>query len=242
MGTPEKVFAAKRALITGAGRGIGAALAALLAERSCELLLCARSEDELQSTQNQIRRQWPQARVDYSILDVSSEASVLRLWDQLESSARLPQILVNNAGFIRVQDIEAVSLDDWTRTQNVNLLGCFLMSRELFRRLRQEASILNVSSLAGVLGVEKFKGFAAYSAAKAGVLGLTEALAVEGRDRMIRVNAVCPGATETRMLREALPEFKGAVDPRQVALIMLDVLEKSFTQNLSGHVEVLSNV
>lgn len=242
MPSPNHPFMVKRALVTGAGRGIGAALAKLLAERSCEVLLCARTEDELRTTQLQILQQFAQAKVDWHVLDVSSEASVLELWNKLESRSALPQILVNNAGFIRVREIEAMTLADWSKTQEVNLLGCFLMSRELFRRVKSDASVLNVSSLAGVLGLEKFRGFSAYSAAKAGVLGLTEALAVEGRERKIRVNAVCPGATDTRMLREALPEFTQAVSPREVAKVILDVLERSFTKDLSGHVEVLSNV
>ncbi len=196
----------------------------------------------MRATQMQIQQHFSQAKVDWHVLDVSSEASVLELWNKLEASSALPQILVNNAGFIRVQEIEAITLADWSKTQEVNLLGTFLMSRELFRRVKRDASILNVSSLAGVSGLEKFKGFSAYSSAKAGVLGLTEALAVEGRERKIGVNAVCPGATDTQMLREALPEFTQAASPREVARVILDVLEKSFTEDLSGHVEVLTNV
>jgi NAD(P)-dependent dehydrogenase (short-subunit alcohol dehydrogenase family) len=97
-----------------------------------------------------------------------------------------------------------VTADDWDAQIGSNLRGAFLCSREAFRLMRERGgSIVFVSSLSGVAGAEKFPGMSAYVAAKSGLAGFTEALAVEGRPFQIRVNAISPGAVDTPMLRIA---------------------------------------
>src|SRR5207237_9719221 len=102
---------------------------------------------------------------------------------------------------------------------NVNLRGTFLCCLEAFRIMAEQRSgvIINLSSLSGVKGVEKFPGLSAYNVSKSGVAGLTEILAVEGKPYNIRVCAVSPGAVETTMLQQAAPPLKAGMTTSDMA-------------------------
>jgi NAD(P)-dependent dehydrogenase (short-subunit alcohol dehydrogenase family) len=110
----------------------------------------------------------------------------------------------------------------WDHVLAVNLRGTFLMCRAAFRQMMPLGGgvIINLSSLSGVPGVEKFPGLSAYNASKYGVAGLTEILAVEGRPYGIRVLAVSPGAVDTEMLRRAAPHLKPGMTPADLARIL----------------------
>jgi len=126
-----------------------------------------------------------------------------------------------------------MSAHDWDEQLGAGLRGAFLCSREAFRLMRDRGgSIVMVSSLSGVAGAEKFPGMAAYVAAKSGLAGLTEALAVEGRGLGIRVNAISPGSVDTEMLRIAGVEGP-ALSPPQVARVII-WLASSESSPLSG--------
>jgi NAD(P)-dependent dehydrogenase (short-subunit alcohol dehydrogenase family) len=123
--------------------------------------------------------------------------------------------------------------------------GVFLASRELFRRLADlghGGAIVNVSSLGGLRGVEKFPGFAPYTVSKFAVVGMTECLAVEGREAGVCVNCVAPGAVETRMLAEAAPFLKTSTSPDDVARTIAFLAEEGLAGKLNGAVlEIHSN-
>jgi NAD(P)-dependent dehydrogenase (short-subunit alcohol dehydrogenase family) len=126
-----------------------------------------------------------------------------------------------------------MSAEEWDLQIDSGLRGAFLCSREAFRLMREHGgSIVMVSSLSGVFGAEKFPGMAAYVAAKSGLAGLTEALAVEGRSFGIRVNAISPGSVDTPMLRIAGVEGP-ALQPAQVGRIIM-WLASSESAPLSG--------
>ena len=132
--------------------------------------------------------------------DVSDEAQVKKAFGALDSL----DALIHCAAVLIKQPFGNTSSTDWDAQLNTDLRGAFLCSREAFRLMRgRGGSIVFVSSLSGVAGAEKFPGMAAYVAAKSGLAGLTEALAVEGRADGIRVNAISPGAVDTPMLRIA---------------------------------------
>jgi NAD(P)-dependent dehydrogenase (short-subunit alcohol dehydrogenase family) len=154
-------------------------------------------------------------------------------------------ILVNNAGVIRVRPIQEMTVDDWDAGLAVNLRGSFLCAREAFRVMKETGrggSIVNMSSLAGIRGVEKFPGTSAYAASKHGVVGLTEVLAVEGRGVGIRVNCVAPGAVDTRMLREGAPLLKTSTSPEDVARTILFLSDERQSRKVTGAViEIHSN-
>ncbi len=131
--------------------------------------------------------------------DAGDEASVNRFFGGLE---RL-DVLVNNAAILELAHIVDMKVDTWDEVIRVDLRGAFLCSQAAFRLMGPGATIVNVSSLSGVSGTDKFPKMSAYVAAKSGLAGLTEALAVEGRPLGIRVNAVSPASVATEMGRKA---------------------------------------
>ncbi len=131
--------------------------------------------------------------------DAGDEASVNRFFSQLE---RL-DTLVNNAAILELAPIIDMKVEVWDEVMRVDLRGAFLCSQAAFRLMKAGGTIVNVGSLSGVLGTDKFPKMSAYVAAKSGLAGLTEALAVEGRPMGIRVNAVSPASVATEMGRIA---------------------------------------
>jgi NAD(P)-dependent dehydrogenase (short-subunit alcohol dehydrogenase family) len=131
--------------------------------------------------------------------DAGDEASVDRFFGQLE---RL-DVLVNNAAILELASIVDMKVETWDEITRVGLRGAFLCSRAAFRLMGRGGTIVNVSSLSGVSGTDKFPKMSAYVAAKSGLAGLTEVLAVEGRPLGIRVNAVSPASVSTDMGRLA---------------------------------------
>jgi len=117
----------------------------------------------------------------------------------------------------------------WDRVISTNLRGTFLCCREAFRimTVQKKGVIINLSSLSGVKGVEKFPGLSAYNVSKAGVASLTEILAVEGKPHNIRVCAISPGAVDTEMLRQAAPHLKAGMTPEDLAEILLFLADDS---------------
>jgi 3-oxoacyl-[acyl-carrier protein] reductase len=131
--------------------------------------------------------------------DAGDEASVNRFFGELD---RL-DALVNNAAVLELSSIVDMKIEAWDEVMRVGLRGAFLCSQAAFRLMVQGGTIVNVSSLSGVHGADKFPKMSAYVAAKSGLAGLTEALAVEGRPLGIRVNAVSPASVATEMGRKA---------------------------------------
>lgn len=165
------------AVVTGASGGLGRAIAAELERRGFEVVGLSRSTG----------------------VDASDEEQVAAAFAKLEQV----DVLVNNAGLLVKKQLVELTAAEWDAQLAAGLRAAFLCSREAFRRMRPGGSVVNVSSLSGVAGAEKFPGMSAYVTAKSGLAGLTEAMAVEGRALGIRVNAVSPGAIDTPMLQVA---------------------------------------
>ena len=161
--------------------------------------------------------------------DVSDEKQVAAAFSQLRE---LDAMIYCAAVLIKRPVIE-LTVEEWDVQLGAGLRGAFLCSREAFRLMRERGgSIVMISSLSGVAGAEKFPGMAAYVAAKSGLAGLTEALASEGRELGIRVNAISPGSVDTPMLRIAGVEGP-ALKPSDVARVAL-WLASSESAPLSG--------
>ncbi|HXI96425.1 MAG TPA: SDR family oxidoreductase [Candidatus Acidoferrum sp.] len=183
------------AVVTGGSGGIGRVVVAELQGRGWEVVSLSRREG----------------------CDVSDEAQVRGAFERIE---RL-DALINCAAQLIKRPILELTASDWDAQIDAGLRGAFLCSREAFRLMREGGgSIVMVSSLSGVQGAEKFPGMAAYVAAKSGLAGLTEALAVEGRPLGIRLNAISPGAVDTPMLRIAGVEGP-RLQPAEVARIIV---------------------
>ncbi|MGH7276112.1 MAG: 3-oxoacyl-[acyl-carrier-protein] reductase [Candidatus Rokuibacteriota bacterium] len=216
------------AIVTGGGRGIGAAIAALLAEGGAAVVVSGRDADRLGRTARELEAQ------GRAVLSVVADAAKREDADALVEAAKARfgrvDILVNNAGITRDGLLVRMKDEDWDRVMEVNLRGAFLMTRAATKAMVRQKSggrVINIASTAGVMGNA---GQANYSAAKAGLIGLTKAAARELAHWSILVNAVAPGLIETDMAaaipadaRQALlaqVPLKRVGTPREVAEVV----------------------
>ena len=194
------------AVVTGAGRGIGRAVATRLARDGFAVLATDIDGAAAEDTAATLRAEGLTARA--APLDVTSRPQVAALLDGLEDLA----VVVNNAGIAATMEgVADVSLDDWRRIFAVNVQGVFIVAQEGARRMSEGGRIVNIASR-GYLGGA---GMPHYVASKAAVVGLTRAIAVELRWAGITVNAVAPGMVDTRMLEGYSPEMRRALEARE---------------------------
>ena len=186
----------RRALVTGASRGIGLAVAAALAQRGAAVAITGRKPDNLAAAVAQL--QSTGADVRSFICHQGDAEAISRLFEQLDQATFPPDIVVINAAtnpvFGPLLDLD---LDAWRKIVDVNLTGALLTAQAAARRLlpQRRGSIIFMASIAGI---EPLPGLGAYSVSKAGLLGLMRALAAELGPSGVRVNAVAPGLIETR--------------------------------------------
>ena len=188
----------KVAIVTGAGQGIGRAIALKLAELGATVVVNDLGEgaksvvEEIKSTNH------PAMAI---LGDVSSSADVTRLVNQTVSTYGKVDILVNNAGITRDQLLLRMSDDEWDKVLNIDLKSVFLCSRAVVRHMLRQRSgrIVSIASIVGIVGNA---GQANYASAKAGIIGFTRSIAKEVGSRGITVNAVAPGFIETSMTQK----------------------------------------
>lgn len=198
----ELNFSNKIAVVTGAAQGIGRQVALRLARQGAALAVLdiriAREDEVCQEILSLGRNCLPLC------CDVSKEEEVTAAFQQVKEELGGLDILVNNAGITRDAISKRMSVEQFRSVLDVNLIGSFLCARQAMALMREGngGSIINFSSIAGVLGNI---GQANYASAKAGILGLTKTLALEGARDQIRVNAVVPGFIDTPMT-QAMPE------------------------------------
>jgi 3-oxoacyl-[acyl-carrier protein] reductase len=191
------------ALVTGAGRGIGKEIALTLAREGASVVVLGRSET-VNETVNEIRKMKGKAMA--VIADVSNFKQMQDVANIVIKKFGRIDILVNNAGIFRSSPIAQMKEEDWDEMMAVDLKGVFNCTRAVLPGMIKQkyGKIVNISSIAGTaLG---FSGSTHYSAAKAGIIGFSEALAMEVAQYGINVNSVAPGTIETDMLKEAMGE------------------------------------
>ena len=229
------------AIITGAGRGVGRATAQLFAREGARVVAFSRTPAHIEETAAEIARAGGQALA--IVGDVSQEDDVQRLFERVKETYGRVDILVNCAGIVAVRPFVEMDVATWDTVIGVNLRGTFLCCRQAFQLMtvQQHGVIINLSSLSGVKGVEKFPGLSAYNVSKAGVASLTEILAVEGKPYNIRVCAVSPGAVDTTMLRQAAPHLKAGMTPEDMAEILLFLADDTGRKLSGTNLEIFSN-
>ena len=193
-------LADRHAVVTGGGRGIGAAVAAALASEGATVSVLGRDAARLAA---QVESLGGEARAQSVAVDVTDEASVKSAFAAVRARFGRVDILVNNAGQAGSAPLAKTDLALWQRMLAVNLTGVFLCTREALPEMtaRGAGRIVNVASTAGLAG---YAYVAAYCAAKHGVVGLTRAAALECAQTGVTVNAVCPGYTETDIVGAAV--------------------------------------
>lgn len=188
-------FDGKVAVVTGAARGIGDAIARALLEVGARVVVL-----------DKIRPPEPRPGTRYVDADVSDPASVAAAFATVDANEGRVDVLVNNAGIQRVGLTGQLSFEDWSAVIGTHLTGTFLCSSQAVPRMvarGEGGAIVSIASTAGLVGIP---GRGPYCAAKAGIIGLTRAMALELAPAGIRVNAVAPGYTRTELIQQALDD------------------------------------
>jgi 3-oxoacyl-[acyl-carrier protein] reductase len=199
-------FEGKVAVVTGGRRGIGRAIAALLAGRGADVVIADRQADEAQTTAQEIAAATGRRAIGLSV-DVADNSSAAQMIDQSIAALGRVDILVNNAGVTRDTLIMRMDETDWDFVLDINLKGAWNCCKAVVRPMMKQryGRIVNISSVSGLAGQA---GQTNYSASKAGLIGLTKALAREVASRGITVNAVAPGFIPTALTNDLPQELK----------------------------------
>src|SRR5690606_6774431 len=184
----------KKAIITGAGKGIGRAVAIALAKEGVHLGLIARTEENLKNVAKEVEGE--NITVSIATADVSSNDQVNKAVTKLQNELGNVDILINNAGIAKFGKFLDLDVSEWEKIIRVNLMGVYYVTRAVLPIMIEQSAgdIINISSTAGQKGGPMSS---AYSASKFGVLGLTESLAMEARKHNIRVTALTPSTVAT---------------------------------------------
>jgi 2-deoxy-D-gluconate 3-dehydrogenase len=207
----------KVAVVTGAGRGLGAAAAWALAEAGADVVLLARSENEILSTAREIEDATGNKALAIAC-DVSEEASVEEAASLALTTFGRVDVLVNNAGVVQTAPLLDLELAELRRVIDTNVIGAFLCARAFGAHMvaQQKGTVINIASIAG-LGGEPY--LSAYSASKGAIIAFTKALAVEWARHHVTVNAIAPGYFRTDLNKQALDDVQ--IGPKIVGHIPL---------------------
>lgn len=204
------------AIVTGAGRGIGKAIAQMLAQNGARVIAAARTEKEITATANEINQDGGEAFP--FVFDLAQESSIQSLFAFAAKQYGSIDIVVNNAAIGRYGLMHEFSARDLQDTLDINVRGTYICCQEALRLMipRKSGYIINIASVVG------FKGYpnqSAYTASKHAVVGLTKSLAAEAQEHNIRVTVINPGGTATNLVADARPDLDPAIlmQPQDVA-------------------------
>jgi NAD(P)-dependent dehydrogenase (short-subunit alcohol dehydrogenase family) len=214
--------------VTGAGGGLGRALIRTFYQRGFNLIALGRTQSKLDSALDSCRTIDSKGKMFSIRCDVRNEESIVVALRALKRSIGRIDVLVNNAG-IRVEaGVETMSLRSWSESIQTNLSGTFLMTKHCLPLLEKSKApvIVNISSIRGLFGG---RDLAAYCASKFGIIGLTQSIAEEYADTVLRIYAVCPAAIDTEMIRatnHGVPEGQ-LLHADEVAQVIYQVTESA---------------
>lgn len=191
----------KTVVITGAGMGIGRGIALAFAKEDYNIVVSDIDLENCQKTVLKIKKMGKDALVVKC--DISKKDEVRNLMKKAAEKFKSIDVLVNNAGIYPFVPFSEITEDDWDKVLDVNLKGSFLCSKEVLSFMPEKGRIINISSIASLVG---FNGLVHYCASKGGVNGMTRALALELAPKNITVNAIAPGAIETPGATKAMDE------------------------------------
>ncbi len=215
------------ALVTGGGRGIGKETAILLAKKGMNVVICSRTQGEINSTVKGIKL-LGNNQIMGRKCDVSKSDEVNKLVKEVLDKYGRIDLLINNAGITYVKKLIDTTEEEWDHTLDINLKGVFLLSKAILPQMMKNnfGTIINVSSGAGKVG---FGDISAYCASKFGMMGLTESLTWEVGNYDIRVMSICPGEVATKMQEDVDPQYyelnkHKMLHPKTVAEKIIDMV------------------
>jgi NAD(P)-dependent dehydrogenase (short-subunit alcohol dehydrogenase family) len=226
MSSTDNKLQGQTAIVTGAGRGIGRGIAITLASRGVNVMLVARTEEQLRSVQAEIANVGGTAEVFPT--DITDDANITALLAETVQRFGRLDILINNAGLVRLRSVVDTSAEDWDQTMAVNVHAPFVLCRQAIPYLTDSPSphIINITS---ALAVKGYAEHCAYTASKHALLGMTRTLAKEVCDQGILVHAVHPGGVDTGMRFDEDRSILMNPQPIADAVIFLLTIEGSGT-------------
>lgn len=212
----------KVALVTGGGRGIGRETSVLLAKLGAKVAVLSNEQLEINETVKYIESNNGQALAVYC--DILSESDIDRAVNLVKENFGDVDILVNNAGCMIIKPFLETTIDEWDNMQNVNVRGMYLLTRAVVPEMieKNSGSIVNISSIWGLKGGPDRS---AYITSKHAVIGFSKALGEEFKQYNIRVNAVCPGPVDTKMMDDLAPNVNkdNWLRPEDIANVVVDL-------------------
>jgi NAD(P)-dependent dehydrogenase (short-subunit alcohol dehydrogenase family) len=223
----------KVAVVTGGSRGIGLAIASALAAEACNVVISGRNQQTVEQAAAELGREGGDGRVLALECDVRDNEAVERMFARVAKEFGRLDVLVNNAGISQsAAPVQETGIELWRDIIDTNLTGTFLCTRAAVPLMKPGSTILNIISVAAR---DSFAGYAPYNASKAGALSLTRTLREELKSSGIRVTALMPGATDTEIWQQVMPDAPRdkMIEAHSVAKLVLEAVVLSPKANLT---------
>jgi 3-oxoacyl-[acyl-carrier protein] reductase len=233
----SELLTGKRALVTGASKGIGLEVARVLLSEGAHVVICSRDRKAVENAVTDLSKSAKAGKITGRATDVSSSDEVKQLFAFADEELGGLDILINNAGIGIFRAAGELTIEEWDRVIGTNLSGAFYCSREALERFHKARGgwIVNISSLAGK---NPFVGGSAYNASKFGLNGFSEAMMLDHRNDNVRVSYIMPGSVDTAFAgHDAKQKSDWKIAPEDIAEIVLDILRKP-GRTLISRVEV----
>ena len=204
----------KNVIITGTSRGIGLELVKIFAEAGHQVLAVSRNEAPVKNMGLQ--------NAATLAFDITKEADLGKLKEQVEKKWKRVDILIHNAGAILNKKFEEITSEEFEQVYRINVFGVAALTKKILPFMNSTGHVVTISSMGGIQGSVKFPGLSAYSSSKAAVINLTEIWAEEFKENGPSFNVLALGAVQTEMLEEAFPGYKAPLQPGEMAAYIAD--------------------
>ena len=201
----------KNAIITGTSSGLGFELVNKFIAENYNIISLSRSTCSIKSS-----------LVEHCNFDITNPKSISELKKLIQSKYKTIDILINNAGMLLNKPFVELSKKEFISVYDVNFFGVIELIQGILPFFKSKSQIINISSIGGINGTNKFKGLSAYSSSKGALNILTEVLAEEFKETGPVINSLCLGSVQTKMLEQAFPGYKAQVQPREMANFIYD--------------------
>ena len=201
----------KNAIITGTSSGLGFELVNKFIAENYNIISLSRSTCSIKSS-----------LVEHCNFDITNPKSISELKKLIQSKYKTIDILINNAGMLINKPFVKLSKKEFISVYDVNFFGVIELIKGILPFFKSKSQIINISSIGGINGTNKFKGLSAYSSSKGALNILTEVLAEEFKETGPVINSLCLGSVQTKMLEQAFPGYKAQVQPREMANFIYD--------------------